>query len=245
MGEKVYIARQDTLEEVKADTAALKADTTQIKTDTAATKADAGSILARIGLTGDTGGSQAAGTVMGKENAILGALERIYRTSCFRDITAIEQASFTVNESVPANTTTESKRLLKTVVLEHDFCLTGVMASASSSSLSTGSTHASFIVAVNDIEIPAFAAYATKNGAGSSNGKIQYYNNLLNTWVVGGDYILTYGSPSGLFPTSFAIEKFFLFRKGTTLKIYSAGTNSDTTGARTVSGTLKGYYIKI
>lgn len=211
-------------------------------------------VLNRIGLMGDTGGSQTAGTVFGKENAILKALtmsgsqtvgnylEKIYRAGLFYDVTVIEQASINVNESVPKNTTTESKRLLKTVVLEHDFYLISAMASASISGSSTGTTHAKFIVAVNDIEIPAFSAYASKS---SSRSGTYYYNNLFNTWVNGGDYILTNGSPSGLYPTSFAIEKFFLFRKGTTLKIYSTSTNSDTTYAGYTSATLKGCYIKI
>ncbi len=66
-GEKILIARQDTLEAVQRDTQAILADN-------AAIGGDMQGVLDRIGMTADTGGSATTGTVMGKENAILKAI---------------------------------------------------------------------------------------------------------------------------------------------------------------------------
>lgn len=239
MGEKVYIARQDTLEEVKADTAALKADTTQIKTDTAATKADAGSILARIGLTGDTGGSQSAGTVMGKENAILGALERIYRGYCFRDPTAVEQTTFQANETVPANTTTYTDRLLKTITLTRDFYLTYLNISARrSSGTSDGDVIADFYIEVDGIALPDASGAVYRGSSSSSNNSRFFYNEIYGGWGSTADSnVYRYRDV----PSS----RLFLFRKGSTLNIYSRSLNRNTALTAEVSVSIAGYEVKI
>ena len=70
----IDIAKETSVEAVKTDTTAIKADVTTVKTNVAGVK----SRTDLIGATGDTGGSAAAGTVMGKLNAIitnLGAIE--------------------------------------------------------------------------------------------------------------------------------------------------------------------------
>lgn len=208
-------------------------------------------VLNRIGLTGDTGGSQTAGTVFGKENAILEAVEssgstalelseKIYRTSCFRDVTAIEPVSFNVSETVPANTTTSQLRLLKTEVLARDFYLTVVSASANvnSSTSGGGTTRASFLITVDDVEIPGFGTSISAGGGSSNKHEVLYYNDLLNTWLINEGSTVFY-------PVNNVLGKHLLLRKGTTMKIYSRSTNTNASKSVVVSGTLTGYYIKI
>lgn len=91
MAGEIFIARQDTLEEVKqtvneidtnvdtvnttttntkAETANIKTDTDGLKLSTDSIKQIADTILERIGLTTDVGGGANTGTVLGKLNAL-------------------------------------------------------------------------------------------------------------------------------------------------------------------------------
>lgn len=94
MAGEIFIARQDTLEDVQGTvntidtnvdavnttTTAIKSETESIKTDTEALKLStetidqiADTILERIGLTSDTGGGTTAGSIFAKLNALLSA----------------------------------------------------------------------------------------------------------------------------------------------------------------------------
>lgn len=96
MAGEIFIARQDTLEEVKqtvneidtnvdtvnnttsetkTQTTGIKADTDGLKLSTDSIKQIADTILERIGLTTDTGGSTNLGSLMAKANAILTQLQ--------------------------------------------------------------------------------------------------------------------------------------------------------------------------
>ena len=104
MAGEIFIARQDTLEEVKqtvneidtnvdtvnnttsetkTQTTGIKADTDGLKLSTDSIKQIADTILERIGLTTDVGGAN-TGTVNGKLNALLSAGGGI--SSCIRHI---------------------------------------------------------------------------------------------------------------------------------------------------------------
>lgn len=94
MAGEIFIARQDTLEDVQGTvntidtnvdavnttTTAIKSETESIKTDTEAIKLStetidqiADTILERIGLTNDSGGGTTAGSIFAKLNALLSA----------------------------------------------------------------------------------------------------------------------------------------------------------------------------
>lgn len=270
MGEKVFIARQDTLEEVRADTITLKADTiqiktdtttlkadttqikadttqikkdtTQIKTDAAATKTDAKSILTRIGLTGDTGGSQAAGTVMGKENAILGILEKIYRTACFHDVTAVEAATITASATVPANTSKGRALVLKTETLTRDFYPRSITVSINMPNGNNYTATANMYATVNDTFFASGSAGANGSNGITSKTEMFHFNALLGGW-------LAKRANSGNDAENNVLGRPILLRKGTVLKIIdnSVFTNANGTasGNATASFSMTGYYIKI
>ena len=101
-----------------------------------------------IGSTGDTGGSQTAGTVMAKENAVLGMADIIYKVSCFQNVANLEQTTFSANFNLPYSYKTKPKTLLKNIVLERDLYLTSASLSVSNGN-NGGHANAAFELALN------------------------------------------------------------------------------------------------
>lgn len=212
-----------------------------------------------VGNADDTDGSQSAGSLMAKQNAILEALltggngsldsnllEKIYRSGLFFDPTINRVSSITFKETLLPNTNVGGNgKLIRTETLEHDFVLLRascgiVFNDKIISGQSTDRAYASYNVIVDAITICNIAVSVDpSSNINASANNIYYYNNLLSSWN-------TYSNPTTKFiPVNTALERNFLFPKGTKIEIYSTSKNQNTSISCTASGTLTGYYVNI
>lgn len=193
-------------------------------------------VLNRIGLTGDTGGSQTAGTVMAKENAVLGMADIIYKVSCFQNVANLEQTTFSANFNLTYSYKTKPKTLLKNIVLERDLYLTSASLSVSNGN-NGGHANAAFELALNGNMVLSANVGTSYNSSYFGNATC-YYSDISGGWI-------TSNAISGSIDYSrIPSQKFILCPKGSTISIYGSGTNNGTTGSSSNSITLKGYYLK-